>query len=175
MEKAVKKTTGWLKYWMQVASWKECPRKTLWDAYVTGDVSHVAAMDHLGCVRQRDHVALHLEEVWFVDQLTDSLLCLLDLSDFRRVRGRVNLVFQFMVQLPIQPLHWRKSHSRCLIQDDKIICWLTKNQIFYIKSHERRDWGYIKWLRLEKKSKSYLFYLGEELWAKSSTFFQMVG
>lgn len=59
----------WLPCEQQACFLLNVPRKPLWDAYIAGDVAHVAAVEHVGCVRHRDHVALHLEEVWFVNQL----------------------------------------------------------------------------------------------------------
>lgn len=55
------KTSGWLKCRQSLG--KSLSERSPGDAYITGDVSHVAAMDHLGCVWQGDHVALHPEEV----------------------------------------------------------------------------------------------------------------
>lgn len=54
-------------------SLRECFQKTSMKTYITGDVSHIATMKHLWCIRQWDHVALHLEEVWFVYQLQRSM------------------------------------------------------------------------------------------------------
>lgn len=112
-------------------------------AYITCDISNVAAMHHLWGVWQGNQVSLHLKEICLVDQLkdkgkilhifnhaeytkhllfikwknetyvTDSFLCGFDLANFWCVRGGMNLVLIFVVYLPIQPLHQRREYSMC--------------------------------------------------------------